>query len=146
MADVDQGFASFTQGLPVEVGDAMFGDDVVDVTPACHDPCSGSDLGTDLRNTLRRERRNRDDRFAAFAPGCASDEVHLPADPRVDAATDGVADNLPSEVDFNRAIDCDHVVIAGNSEGIVHQFGRMEGKEGVVVGVVVELPCSDGKG
>ena len=92
---------------------------------------------------LFRGRRNRDDRLAAFGARRAAQEIHLPADAAVELVADGVGADLPGEIDLQRGIDGDHVVVAGDASGIVDIGGGVKFEDGIVVDKVKQLPGAE---
>ena len=88
MGDIDQGQHALADGLAMQVGDAVLGNNVMHVA-ACRDNAGAfAQFGYNARNGLVLVGRGHDDyAFAAPAPGTAADEVDLSADAAAKAIT-----------------------------------------------------------
>ena len=83
---------------------------------------------------LGRGRRERDDRLAALRQRRAADEVHLPADARVDPVADRVGADLPGEVDLEGRVDRhDARRLLPDERRVVGAVARVELDQRVVV-------------
>src|SRR5690606_301039 len=109
-----------------EVGDPILRDDVVDVVAGGGDSRARGKHGHDAADgsTLRGGREGND-RLAAFRPAGAAHEIHLPTDAAVEASAEAVGADLPGQVDLQRRVDRDHLVVLRYDEGIVDVFCRM---------------------
>src|SRR5689334_909966 len=100
MGDAGERLGALADGLAPEVGDAVFGYDVVDVAAARHHPRPLFEGGLDAADrSVLGGGGERDDRPAAAAARRAADEVDLAADPREEPAPHRVRGHLAGEVD-----------------------------------------------
>src|SRR5436190_16607554 len=89
MGDPDQRRRALAQRLAPEIDRAVLGDDPVNVPARGYYPRTGLDRGHDARRAAAGSRgRELDDRDAASRERGAANEIHLPADARVEAETD----------------------------------------------------------
>ena len=75
--------------------------------------------------------------------GGAPDEVHLPANARVDAKADRVGTDLTGQVDLERRVDRHDLVVLADQRRVVGAVAGMELDERVVVHEVVEALGAD---
>ena len=147
MGDGDECEGAFADGLAVQVGHAVFGDDVVDVGAVGDDAGALGEGGDDARDGVAFGGGGHgDDGLAAAAASGAAHEVDLSAEAGVELGAERVGADLSGEVDLESDVDGDHLVVACDEEGVVDVFGGVELEEGVVVDVVVELACAHGEG
>ena len=108
MGDADQRGRTLTQRLAPEVDRTVLGHHPVDVSTRRHHAGPRLERWHDARDaSVGRGRRQRDNRDAIGRQRGAADEIHLPADPRIDPEPDRVGDHLAGEVDLERRVDCD---------------------------------------
>ena len=85
MGDVDQVQHAFPDALAVEVGDAVFGHDIVDVAPRRHDARAFGQTRYDSGYLIVPGCGGHgNDRFSPSAACGAANEVDLPADAAVE--------------------------------------------------------------
>jgi hypothetical protein len=97
--NVDQSQRPLTHVFPVKTGDAIFGNDIVDISPGRHNAGARLQARRDPRGLSVRSRgRQRDDGFAAVAPGGAADEINLAAKAAVKLISDRVSAHLTGQI------------------------------------------------
>ena len=139
MGDVDEVEDPFADALAVQVGDAVFGDDVMDVAAGGDDACAFGEVRDDSADlACAGGGGHSDDGLAAPAAGGAADEIDLAADAAVELVAERIGADLAGEVDFEADVDGDHFFVLADEVGVVDVFGGVEFEEGVVVDVVVE--------
>jgi hypothetical protein len=138
VGDVDELLGALADGAAVEGGDAVFGDDVVDVVAGGDDAGAFVEHGDDAADgVVFGGGEEGDDGQAVFGAGGAADEVELAADAAVEAGTDGVGADLAGQIDLDRRVDGDHAVVLGDVEGIVDVVGGVHLDNRIVVNELV---------
>src|SRR5687767_12101379 len=117
--DGDERARALAQVLAVEVGDAVLGDDVVDVRARGDDARALLEVGDDARLAARGRRGERDDGLAALGERRAADEVHLAADARELPRADGVGADLTRQVNLDGRVDGRHLRVAADDRRVV---------------------------
>src|ERR1035437_307263 len=131
---LDERFDTLAQGLAVQVGDAVLGDDVVDVAARGDHAGAGLELRNDARDrTVPGGGRQGDNRQPTLGAGGAAQKIPLPADAAVGSAAHGVRADLPGEVHFDGRVDGHHAVVLGDHERVVAIGGGVELEDGVIV-------------
>src|SRR5689334_11220724 len=112
MGYVDERPRALADGFPIQIGDAVFCDDIMDVAARRRDAGRGRERRDDARQgSVLCGRRERDDRLSPLAPRGAADEIELPAEAAVEIAPDRIGADLPGEIDLEGGIDRRHPVV-----------------------------------
>ena len=138
VGDGDQRHGPLADVLPVEVGDAELGDDVVDVAAVQGHPGPLLDERHDARDlALLGGRLQREDGGAALGEDGAAHEVGLPADPAVEGRPDRFRRGLSGEVDLHGGVDGHHLLVGRDDQRVVGVVDAAELDGRVVVDEVV---------
>ena len=139
VSDFNEGFRPLAEGFAPKLGDAVLGDDVVDIIAGGGHRRAGVQEGDDLGDlALAGGGGHGHDGPAALAHIGPPDKVNLATHPGDLPQAHGGGDHLPHQVNLHAGVDGDQVVILGNDIGIVDILDRVHGHGGVVVHVVVE--------
>src|SRR5208282_5060953 len=85
MRDFNQGLGALADRLAVQVGDAVFGDDVANEAARCDDASAGGKRGHDARDRVVFGGGGKgDDGLAAVGARSSAQEVHLATDAAVE--------------------------------------------------------------
>ena len=138
MCDGDKLLCSLTEASAAQVGDAVLGDNVVNIVLTCGADCARSEDGLDLayRAALCGGGEG-DEALAALGLACASDIVDLAARAGHMLGTDRLCADLAEEVDLESRIDGDHIVILADDGRVVYIVNRQHLDAGVIVYVIV---------
>ena len=101
VGDADEVFGAVFEGTSLEAGDAVFGDDVVDIVAGGADGSARREEGFDARDGAARCCGGHGDDALAFARhGGTAHKVYLSSDATVLPHAYGFAGHLPHEVNF----------------------------------------------
>ena len=139
MGDGDEALGPLPKGLPLQVGDAVLGDDVVHIVPGGRYRRAMGEEGHDAGHLAAGSGGGHgDDRLAARAHAGAAHEIHLAAHPAELPEPDGLGAHLAHEVHFDAGVDGNHLVVLHDHHGVVHVIHRVELHQRVVVHEIVE--------
>ena len=134
VCDCRKRLTALLDGLALQFGGAVLGDDHVDLVPRRRDHGAGAEPRHDprLQSVVLLERRGQADQRAVrqLEPG-AGHEVLGAADPAELVAGDRVGHDLAVDVDRERAVDRDHVAVGADHIRCVDDLDRQE-RDGVV--------------
>jgi len=140
MRDLDEPRHPLADAAAVQAGHTVFGDDVVDVAAAGADAAAGFEPGDDARAAvLVGGGGERDDRTAVLAAARAADEVLQGADAAVKPVAARIAHHLACQIDFARAIDRHHPLVARDLPRVVDHVAGMQLDLLVIIHEAVEL-------
>ena len=128
----------------MQVHRAVLGDHPVHVAARGHHAGAGGEFRDDARDLAAPAGgRQRDDRLAAAREGGAADEVHLPADARVDAMPERVGHHLARQVHLDGRVDGHHARIAPDDRRVVGAVTGVKFDREVVVHEVEQPAGAD---
>ena len=140
---VDQRPGPLPDGLPVEVGDPVLGDNIVDVAARRDHPGARLEHGHDLAHWLTADGGGAgegDDGLAALGTAGAVDKVDLPAHATVKPRADRIGAHLAGQINLDGRVDRDHAVILRDAEGIVDILRGVQLDHRVVMDEVIKPP------
>ena len=126
---------------------AILGDDIVHVVLARRAHRPGRECGLDLADRASLCRRGEGDKaLAALRLGRAADIIDLPAGAGHVLCADALGTDLPPEVDLQRCVDRDHVVVPADDVRVVDIVHRHQRDGRVVVDIIIDPLRAEGKG
>ena len=147
MRDGDELARTACQALTAQVRHAVLGDDVVDVVLARRADGAGRERGLDLADRAALGGGGKgDEALAALRLRRAAHIVDLAAGAGHVLRADALGADLAPEVDLQRGVDGDHVVVPADDRRVVHIVHREDGDAGVIVDIVIDPLGAEGKG
>ena len=139
MRYMDKVHDPFSDTLAVQVGYAVFSNDVVDVT-SCRD--HASPFGQVWHNpgdlTLFSSGRHCNYCLAPPAARRAADKINLAADAAVELIAQRIGADLTGQINLQPHVNSNHFIVLADDIRIVDVFGRVELEEGIVVDEIVK--------
>ena len=147
-----------TKSLAKQIGNAVFSYHVVDMSTSRHNTSSLLQERSDASNSFVGAGRNSNDGSTVWAERRSSNKVnlsiscllvvvfigmmvlvaYLTTDTAKHSATDGIRDNLSSEVNFNTAVDSCHLGLLGHNRRVIHVGNIQEVHNWIIIDKVVE--------
>ena len=125
MRDVDQALRSGGDISPTKIGDAIFGNNILQIVTQRSDGATGSQRGNNLRNVTlfgMSNTGNRNKTASIFGILYATYKVELTAACRVLARTNAFCANLPSKINAYCGVYRNQVVVLCNVNRIADGF------------------------
>jgi len=120
MRYINQHHRPVADGFPVHISNSVFRHHIMNIPPRYDHTATRRKIRHDSGNlSVIRRRRQHHDRLAASGQGRPAHKVHLPADAAVKFKTQGIGTYLSGQIDSERGIDGNHLVILGNHIGII---------------------------
>src|SRR4026209_2860276 len=85
---------------------------------------------------MLRGRWQRNDRQPTFRACGSTEKIDLPTSAAVDLRADAIRANLAAQIDLQRGVDRDPIVVLANQERVVDEVGWMQFDHGVIVNPV----------
>jgi hypothetical protein len=114
---------AFGERAAAQIGDAVFGDDEVDVGTSGRDRASAERRHDARMLSVRCRRRQRNDRSAAWRRLCAAHEIYLAADCAEIAVAGNFRIDLAREIDLDPRVDRIEIVHAAQDLLVVRVVG-----------------------
>jgi hypothetical protein len=146
MSNIDQGFGALAQIFTIQICYAVLSDHVMDMPPCSDHAGPLPEVRHDARNTFAGTAGDGNDGFAAFAQRRAAHKIQLSADAAVLVSTDTVGTNLSGQVYLYGTVDGHHFGVAADDPRVVHVVNIEESDRRIVVHIIVQPACADGKG
>src|SRR5271157_4758729 len=140
MGNLDERLGPLTHRLAVQVGDAMFGDNIVNVSPRSQNARTVRQARYNTRHGFVLGRRwQRDDRLAPLGARRPADEVQLPTKAAVEVRPNRLGTHLPGQVNFDCGVDGHHTMVLRDTERVVGVGRGMKLEDRVFVDEIEEL-------
>ena len=145
--DGDELAGTGAEALAAQMRNAVLGNDVVHIVLAGCDDSAGCQNGLDLADRAALGRgRERDEALAALGLACAAHIVDLAAGAGHVLRTDRFRAHLSEQIDLQRRIDGDHIVVLADDVRVVDVVHRQDLKAGVVVDIIIDALRTEGEG
>ncbi len=124
--------------FPMQIGDAVFRDHIVDVSPdqGCPRPLPEERYYPGNSAVVRRGWDGQDCPAVA-GQHCPAHEVRLTADSAVEGPAQRLRRSLTGQINFQAGIDGRHVFVLGNNQGIVRIVDGFELNKGIIIDIFI---------
>ena len=131
--------SALAEASAAHMGNAVLGDDVVNIVFRGRADCARSEDGLDLAySTALCGRGERNKALAALGLACAADEVDLAAGAGHVLCADGFSTDLAEEIDLDGCIYGYHVIVLADDLGIVYIVNGQDLDRRVIIDIVVD--------
>ena len=138
MGDSNELAGALAEASAAHMGNAVLGDDVVNIVLRGRADCARSEDGLDLAyRAALCGRGERNEALAALGLACAADEVDLAAGAGHVLCADGFSTDLAEEIDLDGCVYGYHVIVLADDLGVVYIVNGQDLDRRVIIDIVV---------